>query len=90
MTSNGITGILGLGPAIFLRRRARTTCRARRLGGNISAAAARESWMIPPEPPISARPTETMTPDVAAQPNPTTPHPIAPPRNAARMTNIRP
>src|SRR3954470_21189916 len=47
--------------------------RARRSGGNISAAAARENWTTPPEPPINASPSATIAPDVAAQPAATTP-----------------
>src|SRR4051795_11771394 len=59
--------------------------RARRSGGNISAAAARENWTTPPEPPINASPSATIAPDVAAQPAATTPQPTAPPANAVRI-----
>src|SRR5229473_7202944 len=64
--------------------------RARRSGGNISAAVARVSWIVAPAPPSMARPTATSTADGIAQPPATTPHPTAPTANAPRITGIRP
>src|SRR5207302_6688102 len=64
--------------------------RALRSGGNISAAAARESNTIAPAPPTSARPAQTSGADDARQPPATTPQPTAPKANAARITGIRP
>ena len=64
--------------------------RARRSGGNISAAAARASWTTEPEPPTIARPRHTRKADDVWQPVAMTAQPIAPPTNAPRMTGIRP
>src|SRR5262249_61212434 len=64
--------------------------RARRSGGNISAAAARESWTTAPAAPTSASPRQTRTADDVRQPDATTVQPTAPVANAARMTGIRP
>ena len=64
--------------------------RARRSGGNISAAAARDSCTTAPEPPTIARPRQTRNADDAEQPAAMTAQPIAPPTNAPRMTGIRP
>src|SRR5580765_4158338 len=64
--------------------------RARRSGGNISAAAARERRAIEPEAPRSASPAHTRYTAESRQPAETRAHPAAPPTNPPRMTGIRP
>src|SRR5207253_7768393 len=64
--------------------------RARRSGGNISAAAARARRTTDAEPPTSARPRQTREADVAAQPPATVPQPMAPRTKPPRITGMRP
>ena len=64
--------------------------RARRSGGNISAAAARESRTIDCAAPQSASPRKTSTPDSSAQPAAVTTGPPIPSTKPVRITGIRP
>ena len=64
--------------------------RARRSGGNISAAAARARRTIDADPPTSARPRQTRKADVAAQPPATVPQPMPPSTKPPRITGMRP
>jgi hypothetical protein len=64
--------------------------RARRFGGNISAAAARASRTIDAAAPTSARPRQTRKADSAAQPPATVPQPMPPSTKPPRITGMRP
>ena len=64
--------------------------RARLSGGNISAAAARESSTIAPEAPVSAKPTITSVADSTAQPRPIASAARIPATKPARITGMRP
>ena len=64
--------------------------RARRSGGNISAAAARERRTIDCAAPQSASPRKTSTPDSSAQPAAVTIGPPIPSTKPVRITGMRP
>src|SRR3954471_18965951 len=64
--------------------------RARRSGGNISAAAARESRITAPDAPRTARPKQVSVADDQRQPPAIDAQPTMPSTNAPLITGIRP
>ena len=64
--------------------------RARRSGGNISAAAARESITIACDAPQNASPRKTSSPELDQQPSAVIAGPTTPNTNPPRITGIRP